>query len=93
MSFNTTQNAGYLMFIGKRLWQDIGRPERVALSRWGKTYKIKVASADEDSYAIMASQQAIPRIAVGSSAMGDLKLHEGRFAGTVKEQCIVFHAE
>lgn len=74
-----TLNAGFRLFIGRKLWQDIGMPERVRLSGAEGKWLLEASDA-EDSYKISGpAQDTIPRIQVGKTLIGSLGLESGEY--------------
>ncbi len=72
-------NSGYFVFIGRQLWQKIGRPDRVLISRVKN--RIDIYSAMEGTgYAVTNVQNnGMPRCSVGKEAIEQLELGEGEY--------------
>ena len=75
------------LYIGRRLWQEIGRPGRVGIARSGQG--IVIRGVTSGGYAVCGiAQNTQPRISIGMAVLEGLELAEGYHAGRVEGQTI-----
>lgn len=68
-----THKSGRL-YIGRRLWQDIGEPARVSLEPFGRRFLIRAG----DDFAVHGrTGNSIPRLSLGASTLERIAAAEG----------------
>lgn len=90
-----TDNAGYLLLIGRKLWQDIGQPERITFGGGEGRWSIEASQLDAKYRVVGAAQNTIPRFSVGAKVVGSLGLAAGVYAAQTypRRHQIVFWRE
>ena len=68
------------LYIGRRLWQDIGEPARVTLERFGSRISIKPG----DDFSVSGEVgNSIPRLSLGKATREKLGLEPGTYTAHV----------
>lgn len=75
-----TNNPGFILLIGRKLWQDIGMPERVILSGAEGKWLLEATADPAAGYRVSgAAQNTIPRCSIGAPMAGSLGLDVGEY--------------
>lgn len=90
-SANGDINPGYIILIGRRLWQDIGQPQRVSIHSDAPGYfEIRPIGGEGGWKITNIDQDGMPRISIGKSAIESIHLPEGTFEASAGSMIIRF---
>lgn len=77
-----------ITIIGRRLWQEMGEPDRLDVQRLGSELHLRPCGAAE-GFAVTMPKDGMPRIGMGVSTAEVPGLFEGKFNAEIRGGAIV----